>query len=275
MILNICDHDCTELWDQILYKKLSNYPHISDWEMKTIIDFISYEEANGRTVEIQSDQPNIKKEVQEKLQYKEKYQTVERPKKITECTACPYRKGCMTKLVCHTAPVENAKSILKSGALLSAVNARGLSDEELTKEARNAAHDPKDFFHYIMFSWGNCQAGDRLVMERKKKRMPTTEDLSIDFTPGIRFYFDYDKLEKHPGTTHDGFLPIKVKDKLILKEWVYAIIIPKLYQNEFEQLVPAELKRRVYYLENDCKDIWDWSEKVYGFIENLMCPELT
>ena len=31
-----------------------------------------------------------------------------RPKLLTECTACPYRKGCVTDYVCHTTSVDNA-----------------------------------------------------------------------------------------------------------------------------------------------------------------------
>lgn len=65
------------------------------------------------------------------------------------------------------AAYENAIQIFKSGFLLSVINARKLPDTILQKEKRNAANDPVDFFHYIMFSWENCQAGDRLVMERK------------------------------------------------------------------------------------------------------------
>ena len=26
-----------------------------------------------------------------------------------------------------------------------------------------------------------------------------------------------------------------------------------------------EVKDKVYYVKNDCKDIWEWSEKVYEF----------
>ena len=44
-----------------------------------------------------------------------------------------------------------------------------------------------------MFAWGNCQAGDRLVMERKLGRFPNEEDLSVHFSPGVRFYFEYEK----------------------------------------------------------------------------------
>lgn len=172
MILNVCQHDCTELWDQVLYKTLSNYPNISDWEMKNIIDFIDYEASYGRSVTIKSDDAKVLAKIYENLDKKEVYQEVRRPEKITECTACPQRKGCMTEFVCHTAPTENAKGILRSGKLLSAVKARGISAKMLMQEDRNAAHDPEDFFDYVMLAWGNCQAGDRLVMERKMKRMP-------------------------------------------------------------------------------------------------------
>lgn len=93
----------------------------------------------------------------------------------------------MTDLVCHTAPTENAERIFACGELRSAVLARGLPAETLMKEPRNAAGDPADFFHYVMFSWGNCQAGDRLVMERILGRAPAADELGAGFTPGVRF----------------------------------------------------------------------------------------
>jgi hypothetical protein len=34
-----------------------------------------------------------------------------------------------------------------------------------------------------------------------------------------------------------------------------------------ESHIPANLAERVLYIENDCRDIWDWSEKVYQMIE--------
>ena len=263
MKINICNHDCTELWDGVLYKKLANYPEISAWEMKNIIDFINYEKIYGRKTEIIAEQDSIIKQVKEALNQPGNYDNVKRPEKITECTACRYRKGRMTEFVCHTAPLENAIKIFKCGSLLSAVKARRISADILVKEARNAANDPEDFFHYVMFAWGNCQAGDRLVMERKLKRMPSEEDLGKNLTPGVRFYFKYDKLDSHPGAIHDGFLPIKVND------YVYAIIIPAAYKDRLQSVIPLEPVDKVYYIKNDCKDIWDWSEKVYSFIEEL------
>ena len=32
-------------------------------------------------------------------------------------------------------------------------------------------------------------------------------------------------------------------------------------------VISGNLKDKVIYVENDCKDIWDWSEKVYGVVE--------
>ena len=95
----------------------------------------------------------------------------------------------MTDYVCHTAPVENAVNIFKCGSLQAPTKWRGVSALVLKAENRNAANDPEDYFDYVMFAWGNCQAGDRLVMERKMKRFPTEADLSVDFTPGVRFFF--------------------------------------------------------------------------------------
>ena len=48
MKINIGNHEFTELWDGVLYKALSEYPNVSDNEMKDIIDFVNYEKINGR-----------------------------------------------------------------------------------------------------------------------------------------------------------------------------------------------------------------------------------
>ena len=44
MLIKIGDFEFTSVWDGVFYKKLSNYPNISDWEIRTIIEFIEYEE---------------------------------------------------------------------------------------------------------------------------------------------------------------------------------------------------------------------------------------
>ncbi len=212
MLIKIGEFDCTECWDGVFYKKLANYPDISDWEIQTILDFENYEHMNGRECEIDAEKTVIKAIDN----YREIYKSGVRaaiPEKITECVACPKYKGCKTDYVCHTAPIENAVNIFKCGSLQAPTKWRGLPSSVLKGEGRNAANDPEDYFNYVMFAWGNCQAGDRLVMERKLKRFPTDEDLSANFTPGVRFFFRYEEIIKHPNAIFDGVLPLKIKSE--------------------------------------------------------------
>ncbi|MBQ8194072.1 MAG: hypothetical protein IJZ47_01780 [Oscillospiraceae bacterium] len=267
MLIKIGDFDCTEVWDGVFYKKLSDYPLVSDWEIRTIIEFIEYEKKYGRRCDIECDDKSVLQSVFYGIEHKEDYLSVPRPKLITECTACPYRKGCVTDYVCHTTSCDNARKIFGCGKLLSACNARHVPVETLMNESRNAANDPADYFEYIMFAWGNCQAGDRLVMERSLGRFPDDNDLSAGFEPGVRFYFRYEQLLSHPDAVFDGVLPVKVRDEIILADWVYRIVIPMKLKGVLETYIPCNLMDRIIYVENDCKDIWDWSEKVYRLIE--------
>lgn len=106
-------------------------------------------------------------------------------------------------------------------------------------------------------------------MERKLEREPSEEDLSKGFTPGVRFFFKYDELVKHPSAVFDGYHPMKIKDELSLKDNVFVIIIPKLYREEFESIINDKIKDKVHYMDSKNKDIWEWSEQVYKFIDTL------
>lgn len=267
MQIRIGNFEYTEVWDGIFYKKLSDYPHITDWEMRTLIEFTDYENANGRDCEILCGDGPLREKILAGLENRTAYLSVPRPGLITECTACPVRKGCVTEFVCHTTSVESAVSIFRCGRLLSAVRARGIPAAELAREKRNAARDPADYFDYVMLAWGNCQAGDRLVMERLLGRFPGEEDLSLRFRPGVRFYFRYDELEKHPNRVFDGVLPMKIKDEIVLADWVHKIVVPAAEKSRVESEIPAGLRDRVLYVENDCADVWEWSEKVYRLVE--------
>lgn len=267
MLIKIGEFDCTECWDGVFYKKLANYPYITEWEIQTILDFESYEQRNGRECTIEATD-SIVRAIDN---YRSIYEAGERlavPKKITECVACPRYKGCMTDFVCHTAPIENAVKIFECGALQSPTKWRGVPASVLKAESRNAANDPEDYFDYVMFAWGNCQAGDRLVIERKLKRFPTEEDLSTYFTPGVRFFFRYDEIVKHPNATFEGVLPLKIKEEVKLSDWVDTIIIPSAERAVFKAIIPYDLESRTFYLDNDCTDIWEWSEKVYEFVKS-------
>lgn len=268
MIVDIGKYEYSIIWDGVYQHALSDYPNISKWELKQLILFVEYEEANGRITKFECENQSIIDTINYALNNKVNYLSEQPPLKITECTACR-QNGCLTKFLCHTASIENAISIFKCESLLSAVKARSLSAKELCLEQRNAANDPADYFEYIMFSWGNCQAGDRLVMERKLGRFPNEEDLSTGFRPGIRYYFRYNELIPHPNAISDGYHPLKIKNQLELAGNLHAVIIPAEYKEIFEPVIHKNIMGRVFYLEYDCKDIWAWSEKVYNFIEKL------
>lgn len=72
---------------------------------------------------------------------------------------------------------------------------------------------------------------------------------------------------KHPFAICDGFLPMKVKDEIELKDWVYKIVIPTKIKTEVENFIPENLLNKIIYIENNCKDIWEWTEKVFNTIK--------
>lgn len=47
MLIKIGEFECTECWDGVFYKKLANYPVITEWEIQTVLDFEHYEKQNG------------------------------------------------------------------------------------------------------------------------------------------------------------------------------------------------------------------------------------
>ena len=124
MLIKIGDFEFTSVWDGVFSKKLSQYPALSDWEKRNIIEFVEYEASHGRECQIECDDLDTLAQVNDALQNRESYRDAARPDLITECTACPVRKGCVTEFVCHTTSIENARKILGCGNLLSAIKAR-------------------------------------------------------------------------------------------------------------------------------------------------------
>ncbi|WP_211321046.1 hypothetical protein [Anaeroplasma bactoclasticum] len=257
--------DTKEVWDQVLYFRLENYPKISDYEMKCLIDFISYEKMYQRDCPIECEDKELLSFIYKELDNKDWYKDINVPKIIKIPLMNKNYGGYLTDYVSHTTDIESAKSIFKSGKLKAAYLVSDKSVEELQKEKRNAANDPIDYFYYVMFAWGN-HFGDSLVMERELKRFPTSLDYKIRFKPGIRFIFKYDKLIHHPNCVFDGVLPLKIKDSVILKDWVYKIIIPKEYYSSLIGYIPQYLFDRIHYVDDKGLDIWDYNKKVYELI---------
>lgn len=60
MLIKVGDFEFTEVWDGVLYKKLSNYPQITDWEIRNLIEIIDnpphfHAEYNGHNAIIEID----------------------------------------------------------------------------------------------------------------------------------------------------------------------------------------------------------------------------
>jgi hypothetical protein len=245
MQVNIAKHDCTIIWDGVYYFALSDYPNISLWELKKLLAFIEFEKRHDRETEIICDDTKILDAVNHVIAHPETVSETTLPKKITECTYCKHG-GCLTDFVCHTATPDNAKNIFTSGKLLSAVKAFNKTADELVIDPRNAAGDPADYFDYIMFAWGNCTAGDNLTMERLLGRGATDDERENALMAGVRFYFRYPDIIRHPGFGFDGYHPAKIKDELILSDWLYACIIPGQYQKEFQKLIQPKILNKVH-----------------------------
>ncbi len=56
----------------------------------------------------------------------------------------------------------------------------------------------------------------------------------------------------------------------MLKDYVLCIVAPAEYREQIEPHIPENLAAKVHFLENDCKDIWEWSEKVYEFAREIV-----
>lgn len=119
-----------------------------------------------------------------------------------------------------------------------------------------------------MFTFGNCTAGDRLVMERAFGRIPSQEELNEEFKPGVRFYFRYRDLLRHPGFRSDGYHYCKIRDSINLDDRVIAIIAPETARNILLRKTFPELGERLIFVdETEYPDILRWSQQAYKLAE--------
>ena len=269
MIIKITDHGGSLVWEGVYYFALSDYPNISDWELRNLVLFSEYEKMNRRKTEIVCNDKKILKIVNQAIANPSPFLSITPPKliRVPACASC-IKGGCATDYLYHATEIENAESIFNCGKLLSAVKARNKSGEDLAKEPRNGAKDTPDYFDYIMFMWGNCFGGDSLVMERMLKRDPNEYELDSGLKPGVRFYFKYEDIVNHKDYMNDGHHSAKIKNELSLVDYLHCCVAPAANKARIEKAVPFNLADRVFYIENDCKDVWAWSEKVYNFVSN-------
>lgn len=257
MILNISNQNLTVIKNGIYHFELSDYPRIKDYELNNIITFISYEKKHGRQTEVICEDSNVLSVINNAVAH------FDGTENILQLAG--------NEFVYHATNIEATKQILASGKLLSAVKVYGKTGEELAFERYESSdglfYDPADYFEFIMFCEGDTPIGDYVVLS---DNFPNEEDLvNGNFNAGVRFYFRYEDIIRHPEHTFDGYHAIKVKDEIVLSDYLYTCIVPEQYKNEIENYVSSELAARVHYLSQKGLGLSDWNEKVYDFVCNL------
>ena len=152
--------------------------------------------------------------------------------------------------------------------MLSAVNVYGKTGGELSDEKNGSLYnDPADFFEYIMFCNGDDMTGDFVVLSEK---FPSEEDLILgNFNAGVRFYIRSEDIIRDSGYIFDGYHCAKVKDEIILLDYLFACIVPEQYKNEIDNYILPELKNKVYYLPQKGIQMSGWNDMVYEFVKKL------
>lgn len=261
MQVNIANHKATVIENGVYYFAPSNYPHITPLEIKNLLAFYEYEKLYGRQTKFVCEEQSVITVINHAIAHPDTAKDIPLPEKIV-CNGCAcMQNGCITEFVYHATDLKATQNILSSGKLLSAVKVSGKTADVLAYEKRCSVwNDPEDFFEYIMFCWGNCVVGDYVVM---------SDDPGGEFTPSIRFYFRYENLLQHPGHLFDGYHCIKVKNEILLSDYLYACIVPDQYKDELDRFVLPELASKVHYIPQKGLRISEWSERVYKAIEKL------
>jgi len=254
LILNISNYKTAVIERGTYYFSLSNYPHITELELSKIVAFIKYEKSHGRQTEIVCEDESILSIINHALAHLG-----------TTKAALPFAEN---NFVYHATDTEATREILSNGKLLSAAKVYGKTGKELAFEKRDSPwNDPADYFEYIMFCWGNSMIGDYVVLSES---FPSEADLvKGNFNPGVRFYFWYEDMIRHPECVFDGYHPVKVKDEIVLSDYLYVCIVPEQYKSELENYSSPELASKIHYLPQKSLGISDWNEKVYCFVSTL------
>ena len=254
MILEIVNDNELIIKNNIYHFGLEKYPQIQEWN--NILAFLCYEKARGMELEIVCEHEEILSLVQDAAL------------KLKGTEYIPPIAESIEEFVYHATDVYAAGKILASGKLLSATQVYGKTGEDIAFERRECEwKDPADFYEYIMFGWGTHLVGDYVVLSEK---FPCEEDmLKGNFDAGVRFYFKYEDIVKHKGHIFDGYHAIKVKDEVILSDYLFACIVPEQYREQIDNCVPKEFLAKIHYLPQKGLSLKAWNDKVIEYIKCL------
>lgn len=256
MILKIANENRSIIRKGMYLFSLVEYPTIQEWEWNNILAFISYEKAQGDKLEIVCDDEGILERVQKAAD------------KLDGTEYIPPIDEAIEEFVYHATNVNAAQKILADGKLLSATKAYGKTREELVIErAADGWDDPAHFYEYVMFGWGTHLVGDYVVLS---ENFPCEEDFAKgNFDAGVRFYIRYEDIIKHKRHVFDGYHPLKVKDEIILFDYLFACIVPEQYKERIEKCVSKELRGKVHYLQQRGLDLQAWNDKIVEYLSRI------
>ena len=176
------------------------------------------------------------------------------------CCASYHSGGCDPTLVCHAAPLSVAQEIVVTGAILSRSVLTAAPPEAVARTS--SWGEPADYFEYVMLANGNCVAPDAVAASRQSGRDLVPDDLRDGWHPGVRFFFDPERLAEHSRAAWDGVHTIKVQDGLELEPYLVAIVAPSatLDGSRFSLDTPGWMRDKVSYLDpGKYHDLSEWS----------------
>ena len=245
---------------------VENYPDLSEWELKQLISLVIYESSHGRKIAFWFGDKKTEESFLKAIYSPHEYSFVTPPEVINVCKACK-RGQCITKYVCHTAGIDEAKQIFERGQILSIAKSINMTPEATAKEPINFQGDPPDYFQYVMFTWGNCFFGDRIITERKLGRIIYEEDLRNFYSPDIKFYYKFEELQDLDSAVFDGYHPIKIKDSIKLRDFFMFCVIPLEYKDSLKGCIPRDLRDKIHYVDRStCSTIWNWADNSYSAV---------
>jgi hypothetical protein len=186
---------------------------------QAVADFLSYEAAHGRHVEVIADPAVSGWEGWRAPQARPDPGAFP-----TQCCTHAYPGGCAAALLCHGAPAETAVRILADGTLRPAAAVTGRGAPDLA--AASTWGEPADYFEHVMLANGLCTAPEAVACSRVLGRDLTPDDLRPGYPPAVRFYFGWQSLAVHPGARFDGVHPVKILGGLRLDDALVAVVAP-------------------------------------------------
>lgn len=210
------------IFQVIITKKLA------DWKYR-IMDFIEYESAHDKNIIVAVSEYDL--EVA-KMEYNGHH--------YLDRFLRPYEQ----KVLVHSTSWDCWQSINNDGYLKSW---NLLKFENATKEERpigDKLGDPHDYSDYIMFTNGGI-AGEVVILSKQKGEINMDSDAL--YKPGVRLYFDAEKIANDGLLTRDG-AHLKVNNKLPFEKYLiwaasldtidldYIEVTPRKFANESDRL---------------------------------------